>query len=113
MRIHITAAIVLFAVGSALAAEAPSALKTEDQKTFYTLGVALGRMPDVSAFDALGSLGISPIGLVVAGPVAAQIGIDATLWIGVTLVVVPTALVLLVPEVWTLRSGVNIVDAPA
>lgn len=75
--------------------------------------VAPESLSRVSAFDALGSLGISPIGLVVAGPVAALIGVNATLWIGVALIVVPTAVVLLVPEVWSLRSGVNIVEGAA
>lgn len=66
--------------------------------------VAPEALSRVSAYDALGSVALSPVGLVAAGPVAAQIGIDATLWLGVGLIVVPTALVLLVPEVRTLRS---------
>ncbi len=76
----------------------------------YVAPEALSR---VSAYDALGSIGISPIGLVAAGPISDLIGVDATLWIGVLLVVVPTALVLLVPEVRNLRSRVGSVDAPA
>jgi len=58
----------------------------------------------VSAYDALGSLAISPVGYIAAGPLSDAIGVDATLWIGALLVVVPTALVMLVPEVRQLRS---------
>jgi MFS family permease len=66
--------------------------------------VAPEALSRVSAYDALGSVALSPVGLVAAGPVAERIGVDATLWVGVGLIVVPTALVLLVPEVRTLRS---------
>ena len=66
--------------------------------------VAPEALSRVSAYDALGSIGISPIGLVAAGPIAHLIGVDATLWIGVLLVVVPTTIVLFVPEVRNLRS---------
>jgi hypothetical protein len=67
--------------------------------------VAPEALARVNSYDALGSIGLSPIGLLAAGPLADWIGIDATLWIGVGLVVVPTALVLLVPEVRNLRSS--------
>lgn len=72
--------------------------------------VAPEALSRVSAYDALGSIGISPIGLVAAGPVSDLIGIDATLWIGVLLIVVPTALVLFVPEVRHLRSRAGLSD---
>ena len=67
--------------------------------------VAPEALARVSSYDALGSLAFSPIGLVAAGPLSDAIGIDATMWLGVALVVVPTALVLLVPEVRNLRSA--------
>jgi MFS transporter len=73
--------------------------------------VAPEALSRVSSYDALGSIGISPIGLVAAGPVADVIGVDATLWIGVLLVVVPTAVVLFVPEVRNLRSRGGVVHA--
>lgn len=66
--------------------------------------VAPEALARVSSYDALGSIALSPLGLVAAGPLAAVIGLDATLWLGVALVIVPTALVLLVPEVRQLRS---------
>jgi MFS family permease len=73
--------------------------------------VAPEALSRVSSYDALGSIGISPIGLVAAGPISDLIGVDATLWIGVLLVVVPTAVVLFVPEVRNLRSRVGLMDA--
>ena len=73
--------------------------------------VAPEALSRVSAYDAFGSMGISPIGLVAAGPVAGLVGTNATLWIGVLLVVVPTAIVLFVPEVRNLRSRVRLMDA--
>src|SRR5581483_3122348 len=66
----------------------------------------------VSAYDALGSLAVSPVGYVAAGPLSDAIGIDATLWIGALLVVVPTALVLLVPEVRGLRARALVEAVP-
>lgn len=75
--------------------------------------VAPEALSRVSAYDALGSIALSPIGLVLAGPVSDQVGIGATLWLGVGLIVVPTALVLLVPEVRTLRSRSDGLTAPA
>ncbi len=75
--------------------------------------VAPQALSRVSAYDALGSLVVSPLGLVAAGPISERIGVDATLWIGVLLIVVPTAVVLLVPEVRNLRSRVGLMEATA
>jgi hypothetical protein len=66
--------------------------------------VAPEALSRVSAYDALGSVALSPLGLIAAGPVADQIGIGATLWLGVGLIVIPTAFVLVVPEVRNLRA---------
>jgi MFS family permease len=66
--------------------------------------VAPESLARVSSYDALGSLALSPLGLVAAGPVSDWIGLEATLWLAVALIVVPTALVLLVPEVRNLRA---------
>jgi len=70
--------------------------------------VAPEALARVSAYDALGSICVSPLGLLATGPIADLIGVDATLWIGVALIVAPTAIVLLVPEVRTLRSRVAV-----
>ena len=66
--------------------------------------VAREALSRVSSYDALGSIGISPIGLVAAGPLADLIGVNATLWVGVGLIVVPTIAVLFVSDVRQLRS---------
>ncbi len=66
--------------------------------------VAPEALARVSSYDALGSMAFAPLGLILAGPVSEWIGLDPTLWLAVALVIVPTALVLLVPEVRNLRS---------
>ncbi|WP_431683246.1 MFS transporter [Kitasatospora sp. KL5] len=59
-------------------------------------GAALSR---VSSFDSLLSAGLMPVGLAVAGPVSASLGVHSTLW-AMTAVAVPAALGLLcVPAV--------------
>ncbi len=59
----------------------------------------------VSAYDALGSLALAPIGLAAAGPLSDAIGTTATLWLSASIIVATTALTLLVPEVRSLRAG--------
>lgn len=59
----------------------------------------------VSAYDHLGSIVLAPVGVVVAGQLYDAIGGEATLWLIVSAIVTPTALVLLVPGVRALRSG--------
>jgi MFS family permease len=61
------------------------------------------RLSRVYSYDALGSFVAIPIGLSIAGPVAALIGVEATLLLAAAIVLVPTALVLLSREVRTLR----------
>lgn len=75
--------------------------------------VAREALSRVSAYDALGSIALSPLGLVAAGPVADAIGVDAALWLGVVLIVAPTAAVLLVPEVRGLRARPQVVQVAA
>ena len=75
--------------------------------------VAPEALSRVSAYDALGSVALSPVGLVAAGPLSDAIGVDATLWAGAVLIVVPTALVLLVPEVRSLQSKRPAAEIPA
>src|SRR5215467_9190930 len=57
----------------------------------------------VSSYDALGSLLLGPIGLVVAGPLAGWVGTRNALFVIAASVVVPTALALLSPGVRTMR----------
>ncbi len=67
--------------------------------------VAPGALSRVSAYDALGSISLSPIGMAVAGPLADSLGVAPTLWLAAGLIVGVTAATLLVPEVRNLRSG--------
>jgi len=61
--------------------------------------VAPEAMSRVSAYDAVGSIALAPLGEALAGPLIEGIGARATLWWGVGLIVVPTLAVLGVPEV--------------
>jgi hypothetical protein len=62
----------------------------------------------VSAYGWLGALLFVPLGYAVVGPVAARIGVDATLWVGAVWVIVSTAALLTVPGIRALRRR----DAP-
>ena len=57
----------------------------------------------VSAYDAVGSWGLAPVGTVLAGPLALALGTSAVLAAGGVLIVLLTAAVLCVPEVRQLR----------
>jgi MFS family permease len=70
----------------------------------------------VSSYDALGSWGLSPVGAVLAGPLALTLGTSTVLAAGGVLIVLLTAAMLSVPEVRQLRRRVPAVspdDAPA
>jgi MFS family permease len=56
----------------------------------------------VSAFDWLGSFGLAPVALVVAGPLVDAYGLTAVLW-GAALLAATPPLALLEPEVRRLR----------
>ena len=62
----------------------------------------------VSAYGWLGALLFAPLGYALAGPVAAWVGVAATLWLGAAWVLVGTGLVLAVPGIRRLRR----VDLP-
>lgn len=66
--------------------------------------VAPEALSRVSAYDVVGSMALAPIGEVFAGTLVASIGAPTTLWYATSLVIAPTALVLLVPEVRRLRD---------
>jgi MFS family permease len=61
------------------------------------------RLSRLAAYDALGSLFLSPLGLAAAGPIAATIGTRATFIGAAVLIVVATALVFLSRDVRTLE----------
>jgi len=60
----------------------------------------------VSSYDALGSFVLIPIGMALAGPVSAVIGIDETLWLGVLIFLVATAIIVSIPSVRAIRAPV-------
>jgi MFS family permease len=53
----------------------------------------------VSAYDWFGSLALDPIGLAIWGPIAALIGIDASLWVAFTVLLASGLALLAVPEI--------------
>ena len=63
----------------------------------------------VSSYDALGSFVFIPLGLVIAGPLAAQLGVTETLWLFLAIGVASIGGALLSRDVRTLRR----VDEPA
>jgi MFS family permease len=61
-------------------------------------------MSRLSSFDALGSFALAPVGVAVAGPLAAAFGTSSVLIVGGSVIVALTlAVVLLVPEVRQMR----------
>ncbi len=53
----------------------------------------------VSAYDALGSFGLAPLGTAAAGPLTGQFGAQAILAAGAATIILTTAIVLLIPDV--------------
>ena len=58
----------------------------------------------VSSYDALGSFVLIPIGMALAGPTAAVIGVEATLWLAVAIFVATTAIIVAIPSVRAIRA---------
>ncbi len=58
----------------------------------------------VSSYDALGSFVLVPVGVALAGPVAATIGVGTSLWIVVGVFLGCTAIVAAIPSVRALRA---------
>jgi hypothetical protein len=65
------------------------------------------KMSRVSAYDWLGSIGLMPIGLALAGPAAVAFGRTGSLWGSAALVVLLTGAVLLLPDVRRLERETN------
>jgi MFS family permease len=58
----------------------------------------------VSAYDWFGSLAFQPLGLVLAGPAAAAIGISTTLWVATAVTLATAVLVIATPSVRRLEA---------
>ena len=61
----------------------------------------------VSSYDALGSFVLMPVGMALAGPVSAVIGIDQTLWLAVAIFLAATAIIVSIPSVRAIRASVG------
>lgn len=59
----------------------------------------------VVSYDVLGSIALMPVGAIVAGQLVDKAGPPSALWLAALLILLPTAVVLAVPEVRRLRSG--------
>src|SRR5215469_14665562 len=74
----------------------------------WTVTMARNVPPDllarVSSYDVLGAVSAMPLGALVAGPIAAAVGVPATQYGAAALIVVASALTLLAPEVRHMRA---------
>jgi uncharacterized membrane protein len=61
------------------------------------------KLSRVYSYDALGSIGLVPVGYAIAGPVADAIGVRATLWGAAAIGIAVTLAVLAVRDVRTLE----------
>src|SRR6202046_80213 len=62
------------------------------------------KLARVSSYDALGSMSAMPLGALLAGPLAAAIGVSATQSAAAAVIVVASALTLIPREIWTIRA---------
>jgi MFS family permease len=60
----------------------------------------------VSAYDAMGSFLLQPIGLAVTGPLASVLGVRGELLVGASAIVLPTVAVMCVPDVFRRREPI-------
>lgn len=68
--------------------------------------IARDKLSRVSAYNWMGAMIFLPAGYAIAGPVAEQIGISTSLWIGAAWIVLSTSAVLCVPGVRNVRSTI-------
>ncbi len=66
-----------------------------------------GKLARVSSYDAMGSVVAMPIGALIAGPLAAAVGVSATQYGAAALILVASALALIPREIRTMRAGGN------
>ena len=67
----------------------------------------------VSSYDALGSVMAMPAGALIAGPLAAAIGVSATQYAAAGAIVLASALALIPREIRTMRAGHEDLVQPA
>jgi len=82
----------------------------------WTVALARNIPPEklarVSSYDVLGSVMAMPVGALIAGPLAAAIGVSATQYGAAALIVVASALALIPREVRTIRTGDGLLPDP-
>jgi len=82
----------------------------------WTVTMARNIPPDllarVSAYDVLGAVGAMPAGALVAGPLAAAIGVSAAQYGAVAVILLASALALIPREVRTMRSAEPVQSEP-
>ncbi len=96
---------VLIVAASALVAGACIDIFTVLWETALQQHIPPDALSRVGSYDAIGSFMMMPVGLLAAGPAAGLIGVEAALWGCAALIVVPTGLALLSPQLRQLRSG--------
>ncbi len=73
-------------------------------ETTLQKNVPAASLSRVSAYDWFGSLAFQPLGLAIAGPLAATVGTSTALWIAAVGALVVTATCAATPSVRNLRS---------
>jgi predicted MFS family arabinose efflux permease len=71
-----------------------------------------GMLARVSSYDAMGSVVAMPIGALIAGPLAAAIGVSATQYGAAVLILVASALALIPRDIRTMRAGAGLEPDP-
>ena len=75
----------------------------------WTVAMARNIPPDklarVSSYDALGSVMAMPVGALIAGPLAAAVGVSATQYGAVAVIILASALALIPRDIRTMRAG--------
>ena len=62
------------------------------------------KLARVSSYDAFGSLAAMPLGALIAGPLAARIGVATTQFAAAAVMSWSSALTLIPRDIWTIRS---------
>ena len=70
------------------------------------------KLARVSSYDALGSMGATPLGALIAGPIATAIGVARTQFAAAALIVVVSALCLIPRDIRTIRSDDIVLTDP-
>jgi predicted MFS family arabinose efflux permease len=68
------------------------------------------KLARVSAYDALGSMSAMPLGALLAGPLAAAIGVSSTQFAAAAVIVIASVLTLIPRDIWTIRRDDLVLD---